>query len=131
MTRIAIVDDSETARMFIRRCLEIVSRGEVEFVEAENGKSALEKIRLNPVDLLLSDLTMPVMDGEKLLRWIKSNPELCDIPVLIVSSAGNPAKESELIAAGALGVLAKPVSPAKLNAFLEDFWAATGEEGNT
>lgn len=61
--RIAIVDDSGTARMFIRRCLEIAGFHEAEIIEAENGRDALEAIRLHPVDLLLTDLTMPVMDG--------------------------------------------------------------------
>lgn len=121
MKRIAIVDDSETARMFIRRCLEIIGLAEATFVEAEHGKDALEKIKDGQVDLLLTDLTMPVMDGETLLKWVKASPKLCDIPVVVISSAGNPAKEAELLKLGAVGVLAKPVSPAKLNAVLEPY----------
>ena len=114
MKRIAIVDDSSTARMFICRCLEIIGFGESTFVVAENGKSALEKIKQEPVDLLLTDLTMPVMDGETLLKWVKASPSLCDIPVLVISSAGNPAKEAELLKAGAFGILSKPINPSTL-----------------
>lgn len=121
MKRIAIVDDSETARMFIRRCLEIIGLAEATIVEAEHGKDALEKIKDEPVDLLLTDLTMPVMDGETLLKWVKASPKLCDIPVIVISSAGNPAKEAELLKLGAVAVLAKPVSPAKLNVVLEPY----------
>ncbi|MBU0484930.1 MAG: response regulator [Proteobacteria bacterium] len=128
MIRIAIVDDSETARMFIRRCLEIVGFSKANFIEADNGKDALEKIKKTPVDLILTDLTMPVMDGETLLKWIKSNPKLCEIPVLVITSAGNPAKESELIKIGAIGVLPKPISPAKLNTFLAPFMKDKEEE---
>jgi len=127
--RIAIVDDSGTARMFIRRCLEIAGFQGAEIIEAENGKDALEKIRSAPVDLLLTDLTMPVMDGTTLLKWIKANPKLSALPVLVISSAGNPAKEIELKALGAMGVLDKPVSPAKLNMLLRDFLEKGGQEG--
>lgn len=128
--RIAIVDDSGTARMFIRRCLEIAGFQGAEIIEAENGKDALEKIRSAPVDLLLTDLTMPVMDGTTLLKWVKANPKLSALPVLVISSAGNPAKEIELKALGAMGVLDKPVSPAKLNALLRDFLEKGGEESD-
>jgi len=128
--RIAIVDDSGTARMFIRRCLEIAGFQGAEIIEAENGKDALEKIRSAPVDLLLTDLTMPVMDGTTLLKWIKANPKLSALPVLVISSAGNPAKEIELKALGAMGVLDKPVSPAKLNMLLRDFLEKGGQEGD-
>ncbi|MFU8819564.1 MAG: response regulator [Desulfurivibrio sp.] len=117
--RIAIVDDSSTARMFIRRCLEIAGFREAEIIEAANGRDALEQIRQNPVDLLLTDLTMPVMDGLTLLKWIKGNPKLVELPVLVVTSAGNPARERELLDLGALGVVNKPVSPAGLNQVLQ------------
>lgn len=127
--RIAIVDDSGTARMFIRRCLEIAGFQGAEIIEAENGKDALEKIRSAPVDLLLTDLTMPVMDGTTLLKWIKANPKLAALPVVIISSAGNPAKEVELKALGAMGVLDKPVSPAKLNLLLSVFLENGGQKG--
>ncbi len=125
--RIAIVDDSATARMVIRKCLEIIGFQAAEIVEAENGKDALTKIKEKPVDLVLTDLTMPVMDGTTLLKWIKSSPALCEIPVLVISSAGNPAKERELKELGAVGVLAKPPSPPKLNELLSTFLEEGGQ----
>ncbi|MDR9502369.1 MAG: response regulator [Desulfurivibrionaceae bacterium] len=118
--RIAIVDDSGTARMFIRRCLEIAGFHEAEIIEAENGRDALEAIRLQPVDLLLTDLTMPVMDGLTLLKWLKSNPRFVQLPVLVITSAGNPARERELLKLGAMALISKPVSPARLNEVLRD-----------
>lgn len=114
MNRIVIADDSATARMFIRRCLEIIGLGEATLVEAENGREALSLLKEEDTDLLLTDLNMPVMDGATLLKWVKSSPKLHDLPVLVVTSAGNPAKEQELTALGAFGVLNKPVSPAGL-----------------
>ncbi|APG27306.1 histidine kinase [Syntrophotalea acetylenivorans] len=114
MNRIVIADDSATARMFIRRCLEIVGLGEATLVEAEHGREALSLLKEEDADLLLTDLNMPVMDGATLLKWVKSSPRLHDLPVLVITSAGNPAKEQELLSLGAFGVLNKPVSPAVL-----------------
>ncbi|MCK5436732.1 MAG: response regulator [Desulfobulbaceae bacterium] len=114
MKRIVIADDSATARMFIRRCLEIVGGQENIFVEVENGREALDCLKKEPADLVVADLNMPVMDGETLLKWIKASPRFNSIPVLIITSAVNPAKEKELADMGAYTILAKPVSPAGL-----------------
>ncbi|HIJ78004.1 MAG: response regulator [Desulfobulbaceae bacterium] len=117
--RIAIVDDSGTARMFIRKCLSIIGFDQATFIESANGKEALDKLQESAVDLMVTDLAMPVMDGESLLRWLKDSPAHCKIPVLVISSAGNDAKVAELLEAGAYGVLAKPISPATLLHTLE------------
>ncbi len=111
MKRIVVADDSATARMFICRCLEIIGLGDAMIIEAENGKEALAKIKEAPTDLLITDLNMPVMDGETLLKWLNANPKLAGLPTLVVTSAGNPAKETELLTLGAMAVLNKPVSP--------------------
>ncbi len=119
MKRIVIADDSTTARMLIRRCLQIVGLSETTFVEAPDGKEALELVKEESTDLLVTDLNMPVMDGQALLSRMKANPKLNEIPVLVITSAGNPAKEAELVELGAIAVLTKPVSPADLMKVLE------------
>lgn len=121
MKRIVIADDSATARMFIKRCLDIIGLGDAEIVEAEHGKEALAAAKAKPTDLLLTDLNMPVMDGETLLKWVKASPKLCEMPVVVITSAGNPAKEKELLKLGALKVLNKPVAPPMLMDALEFF----------
>lgn len=115
MKRIVIVDDSGTARMFIRRCLEIAGCQGATFVEVGNGKEALACLKEEPADFVVADLNMPVMDGEALLKWIKASPRLNSIPVVVITSAVNPAKEKELADMGAHTILAKPVSPASLS----------------
>lgn len=114
MKTIIIVDDSSTARMFTRRCLEIAGCREATFIEAENGKEALLNLKEQGADFVVTDLNMPIMDGATLLKWIKASPKLNDIPVVVVTSAGNPAKEQELADLGAFAVLSKPISPAGL-----------------
>ncbi|MEF2144737.1 MAG: response regulator [Desulfovibrionaceae bacterium] len=114
MERVIIADDSATARMVIRRCLEIAGLAGVEFLEAANGLEALELLEWGPPDLLVTDLTMPVMGGRDLLKRIKENEEYGDMPVLVISSAKNEANERELLEMGAFAVLPKPVNPAML-----------------
>ncbi|RPJ80850.1 MAG: response regulator [Deltaproteobacteria bacterium] len=115
MKRIIIADDSGTARMFIKRCFEISGCQDVEFLEAGNGVEALEQLKKTSVDLVVSDLHMPEMDGAELLKRIKSSPRFHETPVIIISSAANPKKVEELKALLALDVLSKPVSPASVS----------------
>ncbi len=84
MMKIIIVDDSTTARMIVRRCLEIAGFSDAEFIEAENGKEALALLKEHKVDFVISDLNMPVMDGEMLLKWMKASPKLTDIPLVVL-----------------------------------------------
>lgn len=121
MKKILIVDDSATARMFVKRCLEIAGFKDAVFVEVGDGLDALEKMRENQFDIVFSDLTMPNMDGVTLLKNIKTDPRLQSAAVFIISSAGNPAMEKTLLNEGALAVLKKPVSPSVLVPVAEYF----------
>ncbi|MBN1970035.1 MAG: response regulator [Candidatus Delongbacteria bacterium] len=121
METILIADDSSTARMIIRKCLEIIGFSDSVFLEAENGREALKIIKNNSVQLICTDFNMPVMDGGIFLRWVKGSPKLKDIPVVIITSAGNPAREAELIENGAYSVIKKPVSPAVISKALNEF----------
>ena len=115
MKKIIIVDDSTTARLIVRRCLEIAGCSNAEFIEAENGKVALALLKEHEVDFVVSDLNMPVLDGEMLLKWMKASPKLNEIPLVILSSAVNPAKDRALLDLGAFAVMSKPISPAKIS----------------
>ncbi|RMF68905.1 MAG: response regulator [Calditrichaeota bacterium] len=120
METIVIADDSVAARMIIRRCLEIAGFAQSTFLEAADGAEALELAKSNRVGLLVTDLNMPNMDGRSLLRRIKASPRLTDVPVLVISSAGNEGLTRELKQEGAFDVLNKPVSPANLASILRD-----------
>ncbi len=123
MKRILIVDDSTTARMIIRKCLQIVGFEEWEVVEASNGREALNAAKQDHVNLVLTDLNMPVMDGVTLIKWLKSNPKLNELPVVVISSAGNPEKQRELNSLGVSNVIGKPLSPNHLHQALAPYWA--------
>ncbi len=108
---IVIADDSALARMFIRRCLEIAGLGESNFFEASDGSEALVKMKEVKADLLVTDLTMPNMNGIELMRRISVSPRLSGTPVLVVTSAGNEEQRRELMELGATRILSKPISP--------------------
>lgn len=114
MKNIVIADDSALARMFIRRCLEIAGLGEASFYEASDGNEALQKMKEVMADLLVTDLTMPNMNGIELMRRIAASPRLSGTPVLVVTSAGNEEQRKELLSLGATRILSKPVNPPAL-----------------
>ena len=123
MKRILIVDDSTTARMIIKKCLQIVGFEEWDVVEASNGREALHAAKRDEVNLVLTDLNMPVMDGVTLIKWLKSNPRLNELPVVVISSAGNPEKQRELNSLGVSNVIGKPLSPNHLHQALAPYCA--------
>jgi two-component system chemotaxis response regulator CheY len=122
---IIITDDSTTARMITKRCLEIAGFQKSSFLEAKDGEEALQLAKDNPVDLMVIDLNMPKMDGSSLLKHIKSSPRLNHIPVLVISSLISQSKELELKEMGAFATLSKPISPAGLSKILNSLSNAT------
>ena len=114
MKNIVIADDSALARMFIRRCLEIAGLGDANFFEASDGNEAIQKMKEVAADLLVTDLTMPNMNGIELMRRITASPRLSRTPVLVVTSAANEEQRKELLELGATRILSKPISPPML-----------------
>lgn len=119
--RVLIVDDSSTARSIIRRTLEISGLDELEIGEAANGNEALEILKANKYDLVFTDLNMPDMNGEQLLKRIKSSPKLNDIPVVVISSMTNESTESKLLSEHAEKIFPKPLSLPDIQDFLETY----------
>ena len=121
VNRVMIVDDSRAARNMIRRSLEICGLDPAFIDEAGNGKEALDKLKTSNYNLVFTDLNMPEMGGEELLKRIKSSPKLNDIPVVIISSLANPNKENKLIKEHAAKILSKPLSLPDLEELLEKY----------
>jgi two-component system, chemotaxis family, chemotaxis protein CheY len=111
---ILIVDDSKTSRMITRRCFEIAGYFDTEFIEAEDGIRAVTLLQQHEIDLIVSDLRMPRMDGSTFIRKLKMNDETKHIPVIVVSSMGNDVTEQQLKADGVLAVIRKPLNPEKV-----------------
>ena len=118
---VVIADDSRTARFLIRQYLEMAGFYQAEFLEAENGREALQVLKENQADILFTDYKMPEMDGLDLLRRVKASPLLHDLPVIVITSFANQAKIDELSENGAFAVLQKPLSLAKLHETMKPF----------
>ena len=114
VNHLLIVDDSGTARMIVKQCLEIAGFRGKDFLEAENGSDALVLLQQKPVDIVFADLNMPIMSGQALLQAIKADGQLKSIPVIVITSCSNEARERALRADGAVAVLNKPFSPVAL-----------------
>lgn len=114
--KILIVDDSSTSRMITKRCLEIAGFHGIEYCEAEDGLKALALLRNERVDLVLSDLKMPKMDGTTLIKKLKLDDTTRNLPVFVISSMGNDVTEGQLEIEGVAGVIKKPLSPEKITA---------------
>lgn len=112
LNTILIVDDSATARMVIKRCIEIAGYSNATFIEAKDGVQALEKVEENKIDLVSTDLTMPNMDGKTLLKHLRANPKLTYIPIIVITSSGSESIKKDLLKLNANVVLNKPISPA-------------------
>ncbi|HLE11786.1 MAG: hypothetical protein A2504_15190 [Bdellovibrionales bacterium RIFOXYD12_FULL_39_22] len=124
-----IIDDSLTSRMYIKKCLSMLLDGELKFIEAENGEEALRKMEEQDIDLIISDVSMPVMTGFTFLRNIKSNANFEDVPVIFVTSLANEGRAENLMALGAAAVIKKPVEPSSLRVVLSKLYDS--QEGKT
>jgi CheY-like chemotaxis protein len=104
---ILIVDDDKTTRKLLSLYLKGSGFG---IVTAENGLDALEKLGSSAVNLVVTDLNMPFMDGIEFIRAMKSNPDTAHIPALVISTETDDEERQRAAAAGADGYLSKPVT---------------------
>ena len=115
--RILIVDDSKINLMVLKALLKHVGDFEVDM--AQDGQEALEKLQMpgaKPFDLVLTDMWMPNLDGEGLVRAIRANPALASLRVVAVTADVETLTTS--LNMGFDGVLLKPVTAEKLSKML-------------
>ncbi|MEK6775914.1 MAG: diguanylate cyclase [bacterium] len=121
LTKILVVDDDKSARKSIRSILE--KEGYV-VVEADDGASGLQQVKTDPPDLILLDIVMPRVDGIKVCRAIKSNPEYHKIPILMTTSMGSKDDIIRGLESGADDYVVKPYDRSELLARIKTFLRA-------
>jgi DNA-binding response OmpR family regulator len=114
--KVLIVDDDEEIGKYIHHELQEWYR----FYYASNGKEGLKKLITNQYDLVITDVMMPVMDGISLLRAIKSNPKISDIPVILLTSKSEVSFRLEGLKKGADAFLAKPFAMEELHILIDN-----------
>ncbi len=106
MKRVLLIDDDEPIRRLLTLVLE---SSNYQVTASEDGRQAMNLLKKERFDLIVSDLMMPVMDGMRFLRWLRKEAKL-PIPVLVMTALEKPGTEAKVKQAGASGVLFKPVS---------------------
>jgi len=117
MARLLIIEDSAAHRAEIRAALE-PSKLFQSILEAEDGVVGLKLLLSEPVDVVLCDLHMPGLDGEKLLHIKSAQGVSADVPFLFLSATRDLDQQIRLLQAGACDIIAKPFHPAELLARL-------------
>ncbi|MEN6534363.1 MAG: response regulator [Bryobacteraceae bacterium] len=112
--RVLIVDDSPVMRSFIRRVMDVSGFECDRCLEAGDGEEALGLLRGEWVDIILTDINMPRMNGEQLLENLSEDDCLRSIPVLVVSTDATETRIQSMISLGAKGYVAKPFTPETL-----------------
>ena len=111
---ILIIDDSETSRMINQKCLVMSGHSRANYWEAEDGIKALAILGSKPVDLVITDLNMPRMDGLTLVRKLRKGPTTKAMKVIVISSMANQQIDAELQNLEVVSIIRKPVTPAKI-----------------
>ncbi len=111
--KVLLVDDSNTMRRIQKT--QLANLGIKEVVEAENGQDALEKLKENmPVDTIMLDWNMPVMDGMTFLKEVRTDDAYKGINIVMCTSESEKTKVVEALKAGANNYVVKPFSPEAL-----------------
>jgi two-component system chemotaxis response regulator CheY len=105
---ILVVDDSATARSQLRVAFE--AKG-AKVLEAENGREGLWRARAEKVDLIFSDIHMPVMDGLQMIQELRKHPDYAGVPIFVLTSDAAGTRAAEGKKAGANAWIIKPINP--------------------
>lgn len=116
---VLIVDDSPAMRSFIGRVLEMSGIEVGARLEAGHGAEALDVLANNWVDVILTDINMPVMNGEEFLAEVSRRGAWGGIPILVISTDSTGARVERMLSLGAKGYVKKPFSPESLREELE------------
>ncbi|MGH9459080.1 MAG: response regulator [Thermoanaerobaculia bacterium] len=107
-----VVEDSPTMRQLISFSLKRFRNAKI--VEAVDGVDALKKLSGETIDLILTDINMPVMDGLKLVSLVRQNAQTKSIPIIIITTEGAEEDRERGLALGANAYIAKPIQSSHL-----------------
>ncbi|HET7218058.1 MAG TPA: response regulator [Vicinamibacterales bacterium] len=128
MPKLLLADDSVT----IQRVIELTFADEdVQVVAVGDGQQAIERVRTERPDIVLADVGMPERDGYEVAAFIKNDPHLAHIPVLLLTGAFEPVDEVRARAVGCDGVLVKPFEPQMVISRVRELLAGTREPAST
>jgi len=109
--RVLIVDDSYVMRKIVDRSLRQAGLELKEVFEASNGVEALARMQQTRVDLILSDINMPTMDGLELVRQLQAVENAKGVPIVMITTEAGETHVVQALSNGARGYIRKPFSP--------------------
>jgi DNA-binding response OmpR family regulator len=112
MRTVLITDDSKTTQMLVQTTLQRLR--DIQFRTAENGRQALVVLAREPIDLLVTDINMPEMDGIELVREVRKQTPSDRLPILIITAKGEEEARGEGMKLGANAYILKPISGREL-----------------
>jgi two-component system cell cycle response regulator DivK len=120
MKTILIAEDNPASREFLMELLSVQGYG---VVVAEDGESALKKVRESPPDLVLLDIQMPGMDGYEVLRRLRADSATAGLRIVACTAYAMSGDEEKALAAGFDGYITKPIRAAALRSQIEKLFA--------
>lgn len=115
--KVIIADDHASSVMYLAV---LMRRMGFQVVPAKNGEEVLKLMKISPPDLVMLDYTMPVMDGLSALKLIKSDDQMKEIPVIMMTAHSHCGGVEDFMKAGAVGYITKPVNIKELHALLQE-----------
>lgn len=117
--RVLVVDDSGAMRAFIRRVFDLSGLDVEKLYEATDGQDALALLDVEWVDVILTDINMPGMNGEDFIQRLSESGRAETTPIIVVSTDATDARRERLRQLGARGYLSKPFAPETLQSEIE------------
>ncbi len=115
--KILIVDDFSTMRRIIKNILKEIGYTNVD--EADDGSTALEKLKDGGFDFVITDWNMPIMPGIELLKTVRKDAKLKALPVLMVTAEKSEQNVKDAVAAGVSNYIVKPFTAAALKEMID------------
>lgn len=120
MYNFLIVDDSKIVRSVISKTIHLCQLPIGQIFEANNGAEALEIMKQNWVDMIFSDINMPVMDGVEFVQRLRQSGTIAATPVVVISTEGSEVRINALRDAGIRDFLRKPFTPEQLREVIKN-----------
>ena len=117
---ILIVDDSGVMRSMIAKTIRLSGLALGEIHQAGNGQEGLDVLSQSWIDLVIADINMPVMNGEEMIDRMLEDPDLQDVPIVVVSTEGSKTRVKRL-QNKAIRFIHKPFTPEAIRDTIKDF----------
>lgn len=127
---ILVVDDSRAALFMFKKIVNLSGAPVGTVLTAENGREAIDVLEKSRVDLLMTDLNMPVMNGFELIETVKKDPRFKDIPVIVITTEGRDKYADKAYRLGAVNYIKKPCQPEQVKKIILETLGVEENEAN-